>query len=322
MMSVDRLTLRQFQDLFATEAACRAWLETARWPHGPVCPRCGAVDRASRRRTRPGKYTCLDCAHDYSLTAGTPMHKTHLPLTVWFTAMYLMATSSKGISAKKLGELLGIQYRTAWHLAHRIRAMMAEDSPVLRGLVEIDETYAGAPPRKKTAGDGSDDDPPPSGRKPGRGTSRPLVLVAAERGGKAHARVIGTHGKSAIAEALGGMIDSDAMALTDGLPAYKHLAKERPHLTVNHSTREYARTDAETGIRVHVNTAESFNSMLHRAVVGVFHWISPKHLDRYAAEAAFHWNAKKTGPLARLAALVENGAGRILPLRRLIGTAA
>jgi hypothetical protein len=113
------------------------------------------------------------------------MRGTHLPLRTWLIAIWLMSASSKGISSLKLAEWLGLQYRTTWHLAHRIRAMMAEDSPVLRGLVELDETYAGAPPRKRAKPEREDDDrdPPPANLK-GRGTKRPLVLVAAERGAR------------------------------------------------------------------------------------------------------------------------------------------
>lgn len=146
------MTLAELQRRFPCDDACREWLKAVRWPHGPECPSCGSVGRASFVSTRR-KWGCSACNAQFSVTAGTPMHGTHLPLTTWGTAMWLMACSSKGISAKKLGEWLGIQYRTAWHLSHRIRAMMAKDAPMLRGLVEMDETYARAPPRKAAAGD-------------------------------------------------------------------------------------------------------------------------------------------------------------------------
>lgn len=251
------------------------------------------------------------------------MHKTHLPLRMWIQAMWLMTTSSKGISSLKLGEWLGIQRRTAWHLAHRVRAMMAEDSPMLRGIVEIDETYAGAPPRKRNTGDDDPADPPDAPQGPtGRGTKRPLVLVAVERGGKAEARVIATHGKAAIAAALSGKLAADAVVMTDGLPAYKHIGATRTHLAVNHSAKEYARTDAVTGHRVHVNTVESWNGMLRRAIIGVFHSVSTKHLNRYCAETAFRWNHRTGDVLNRLAGLIRNGRGRVLPFRDLVGAAA
>lgn len=200
------MTLNEFRNRFPDEDAARAWFERARWPDGPECPRCGLVGRAWWVTTKR-VWCCRGCRSQFTVTAGTPMHRTHLPLLTWLQAMWLISASSKGISAMKLAEWLGVAYQTAWHLGHRIRAMMAEDSPVLRGIVELDEMYAGAPPRKriKPARDHEDDAHP---NVKGRGTKRPLLLVAAERGGKVEARVIPTHGKAAIAEALQGRLAS------------------------------------------------------------------------------------------------------------------
>lgn len=314
-MARTNLTLREFTALFPDEDAARAWFEYARWPDGPACHHCGAVNDATRIESR-GIWRCRACSKQFSVTAGTPMHKTHLPLLTWAQAIYLIVSSSKGISSMKLGEMLGLPYSTAWHLSHRIRAMMAEDSPLLAGVVEIDETYGGAPPRKRAKSKRSDDDPP---NQTGRGTKRPLLLVAAERDGDVFTRVIPTHGRKAVSEALKGVLDASAVVMTDGLPAYKHLGADRMHLSINHSQREYARTDADTGQRVHVNRVESFNGFLGRAVVGVFHFVSPKHLGRYAGEAAFRWNRRMTSCLDRMAFPVRNGAGRLLPYGFLTG---
>lgn len=315
------MTLNDLIRRFPDDETARLWLESVRWPDGPECPWCGAVGHAVWIKTRKVWSCSSGCRRQFTVTAGTPMHKTHLPLLMWVQAMWLMAASSKGISACKLSEWMGVQYRTAWHLAHRIRAMMAEDSPVLKGIVEIDETYAGAPPRKRAKSERDDDnDTPPN--PTGRGTKRPLVLVAAERGGPVVAQVIATHGKAAISEALDGNLADDAVAMTDGLPAYKHLGAKRTHLSVNHSRHQYARTDDATGLRVHVNTVECWNGLFHRAVVGVFHFVSTKHLGRYCAESAFRWNRKDEDALGRIAGLIRNGGGRLLPFRHLVGAAA
>jgi hypothetical protein len=143
----DPLTLPALQKRFSDPARCLALLEKARWPDGPVCPGCGVINRASRITTLPGRFTCLDCAKRFSVTAGTPMHSTHLPISTWFIAMHLIASSSQGISSVKLASLLGLQYRTTWHLAHRIRALMESDPVMLKGIVELDETYMGGKPR-------------------------------------------------------------------------------------------------------------------------------------------------------------------------------
>ena len=249
-------------------------------------------------------WECKGCRGQFTVTAGTPMHRTHLPLLTWLHAMWLISASSKGISAMKLAEWLGCTYQTAWHLGHRIRAMMAEDSPMRRGVVELDEMFGGAPPRKRAKPERDDDEssPPPANPK-GRGTKRPLVLVVAERGGKVDARVIPTHGKAAIAGALDRKLDPEAVVMTNGLPAYKHLGDKHTHLAVNHSQREYTRTDKATGLRAHVNMVEAFNSTVRRAVIGVFHFVSVKHLGRYASEAAHRWNHRRdggrTGPASR-----------------------
>lgn len=259
------------------------------------------------------RWSCGGCTKQFTVTAGTPMHKTHLPLLKWVQAIYLIVASSKGISSVKLSEMLDVSYETAWYLGHRIRAMMAEENPILSGVVEMDEMYAGAPPRKraKPARDHEDDPPPPPNTK-GRGTKRPLVFVAAERDGQVIAEVISTHGKAAIAEALAGKLAADAVVMTDGLPAYKHLGETHRHLSVNHSDREYARTDEETGLRVHVNRIESFNGFMRRAVVGVWHQISVKHLGRYVSETTFRWNRSEDDVIDRMMRMVRNGAGRVL----------
>jgi hypothetical protein len=312
----------------------------------------------------------LECPHQFTVKAGTPMHRSHLPLLVWAQAIYLMVSSSKGISSMKLSEMLDIDYKTAWFLTQRIRLMMAADvemgaqaghgghGPLLQGLVEIDETYAGASPRKRagsdlaarddTPDDSRDDGdlpPPPSGgRKTGRGTSRPMVLVAVERGadkadgihtsGRSVAKRLPTHSRSAIAEALDGVLDTQAIVCTDGLPAYRHLGVahdgRHAHHTVLHSQRVFARTvgaseghahSVEDGraLRAHVNTAESWFAYLHRAVVGVYHHLSPKHLERYAAETAFRWNTRAAHVLDRMRRLITGSAGLRLTFRDLVG---
>lgn len=316
------MSLRAFNAMFPDEDAARAWFEHARWPNGPECYHCGLVGKAWWIGTKR-VWCCSGCRKHFSVTAGTPMHRTHLPLLTWLQAFYLIVASSKGISAVKLGEMLGVSYPTAWHLGHRIRAMMAEANPILAGVVEIDEMYAGAPPRKraKPSRDHDDSEPPPANPK-GRGTKRPLVLVAAERGGDVVAKVIPTHGKAAISEALDGVVDPKATVMTDGLPAYKHIGKNQPHLSVNHSDREYARTDPETGHRVHVNRVESFNGFMRRAVIGVWHQISVKHLGRYASEATFRWNRKSDTCLDRMTQMVRNGEGRLLSYGFLTARAA
>ena len=143
-MAQDHLTLQAFLDLVPDEGHAEALFLSARWPDGPICRWCGSVGNSRRLQGRKMLFHCRDCGRATSARAGTPMEASHLPVRTWLTAMFLMACSSRGISARQLGFWLGLQYRTAWHLSHRIRRMMDTDDPILHGIVEMDETFVGA----------------------------------------------------------------------------------------------------------------------------------------------------------------------------------
>lgn len=150
------ITFAAIEKIAAEESRCLAFFEICRFPNGLICPVCGAAEAAegrfTRHRSRPGLYTCGSCRWQFSLTSGTAMHRTRLPLGQWLRAIWLIVASSKGISARKLGEMLGVTYKVAWYLGHRIRSMMADRHLVLTGVVEMDEIYAGALPRKRHGG--------------------------------------------------------------------------------------------------------------------------------------------------------------------------
>lgn len=315
------MNLPKLMRRFPSEAAAINWVAQIRWPEGPVCPRCGVLNEAYRLRTRPGQYTCAvpQCGHRFSVTSGTPMHRTHLPLTTWILAMYLIAGSSKGVSALKLAALLGVTYKCACHLGHRIRAMMAAGAlgeGLLRGIVELDETYVGGRPRRRHRERDLPDEEKPK-RRQGRATEKPCVFVAVERGGRLATRIVPSHTAGALGGAVRATVDPSATLVTDELPAYTGVGRTYArHETVTHSRDEYARTCEATGLKVHVNTAESWNATLKRAIVGVFHRVSRKHLHRYASESAFRWN-ERVAPLDRVAALLRVSASP-LPYRTLV----
>jgi transposase-like protein len=326
----DPLTLPALQKRFSDPATCLAFLEKARWPDGPVCPGCGVINHASRITTLPGRFTCLDCGKRFSVTAGTPMHSTHLPIATWIIAMYLIASSSKGISSLKLASLLGLQYRTTWHLTHRIRAMMDSDPALLKGIVELDETYMGGKPRASNK-------PQPAApiplfeepktekqakvdgrrkRKAGRGTDKPMAFTAVARGGFLRFSSVLSHGTRDFRPLVHAQVDPTAIIATDELPAYIAIGRQQGgHIKVNHSAGEFVRTDERTGLKAHVNTAESVHAMFKRAIIGVWHQISGKHMHRYLGEIEFRWNRR--GPFeSRLATLFGTKSGP-LPLKAL-----
>jgi transposase-like protein len=299
------ITFAQIEEIARDPEKCRALVEALRFPCGLICPSCAAEPERAfvRHRTRPGVFTCGACRKQFSLTSGTAMHRTRLPLGQWIRAIWLIAASSKGISARKISEMLGITYKTAWHLGHRIRAMMIGGDLVLSGVVEMDEVYAGAPPRKRHGGG-------PTGAKTGRGPRRPLVLTIAERNGRVILRRIESHSTAAIKAAADGRIADGAIIATDALPAYRKVAAGHAHLTVTHSAGEYvARDPAGLGVDAHTNTAEAIHGEIRRAVIGVWHWISGKHLDRYLNELAWRRNLRQRCHLDRIASIFGSMAG-------------
>jgi len=304
------VSLLAFLRRFPDDEACWAHLESVRWPRGPVCPKCGSINNA-HHAGRAHYRRCNACQAKFKVTHGTPLEGTHLPLRVWFTALYLVAVSSKGISSVKLGEHLGIGQKTAWFVAQRIRRMMEDSDGLLRGIVEVDETYLGGKRRKKGQTSRRDpDDDQPTGRS---GTRKSMVTVATERGGRARAAKGKTHSERTIAAFVLGNLDiGQTVLVSDELPAYRWIGRKFPaHLHVNHSSGEYVRRDPLAAAVAHTNIAEAFNATLKRAVAGVWHWFSIKHTDRYLHEVAFRWNRRRQSADARLNSLITGSAGRL-----------
>lgn len=296
------LSLAEFKSRFDTDEKCREYLERVTWGDQPACRHCGSLKvwRIKGKSARPGLFQCGEtkgCGKQFTVTVGTVFHDTHLPLTKWFLAIFLLTESSKGISANALSKWLGVTYRTAWHLAHRIRRMMDADKTLLTGIVEVDETYVGGKPRRG--------DPP---GKRGRGTAKYPVFVAVQRQGEVRATTMDDLKFTSMKPHLDAWIAGDAMLMTDEFKAYDRLGKFwKWHFRVQHGAGEFAREG------IHTNTAESFNATLKRAHTGVYHYMSPKHLLRYVSEAVFRWNGRKATAMDRLASVLRNGATRRLP---------
>ena len=302
-----RMTLTAFKSLFDTDEKCRAYLESVIWKDTPHCPHCGSVHiyQIRGKSARPGLRECAErlCARQFTVTVGTVFEDSHLPLNKWFLAIYLISETSKGMSANLLKDLVGTTYKTAWYLGHRIRRMMDAGNVLLTGIIELDETYVGGKRRRG--------DPP---RKRGRGTTKAPVFVAVQRGGQVRATTVDDVRFKTMKPHLDRWLHGDAWVMTDEFGAYKNLGKfYKWHFTVQHGADEFVVGDS------HVNTAESFNATLKRAVVGVYHYMSPKHLLRYVEEACFRWNnrhdSKQT--LGRLALVLSNGVGRHMPYQAL-----
>lgn len=285
---------------YGTEDKCREFLEELRWPHGVECPRCFTRD-AAKIKDRP-QWRCKSCDYRFSVTVGTVFADSHLPLWKWFLAAYMVIESKKGISAKQLQRTLGVTYKTAWYLGHRIRSAMEEDSPVpLAGIVEVDETYVG-------------------GYSPDKGqgpfTNKTLVLGAVARDGEVRMKV--QRGRDSRKRETYRQFVKDTIAdeathiFTDAANAWGDLSDaDTAHEKVSHRTEEWVRA------QVHTNTVEGVWSLLKRSVVGTYHQLSSKHLPAYLDEIAFRFNNRDNPYLFRdtLLRLLD---GETLPLAELV----
>jgi len=256
---------------FGSDDQCREYLEQLRWPNGVACTRCGNTS-VSRLRKRD-QYECNaeSCGYRFSVTSGTIMHDSHLPLRKWFIAIYLIIEGKKGISASQLGRTLNVAYRTAWYLSHRIREALKTPSALLSGIIEVDETWVGG----KTHGKGR-----------GYMENKTMVIGAAQRDGDVQMEVGGTPTRKELHGFIDRHVSDDAEAIfTDEHPAYGDLSDEDTrHETVNHAQEEWVRGD------VHTNTVEGAWALFKRGVAGSFHKVSRKHLDRYLDEFEFRFN--------------------------------
>jgi transposase-like protein len=285
----DDLGFDVYDERFQDAQKAAEYLESIRWPDGPVCPHCGESERkAYRLKTKTGRrlWKCAACRKQFTVTVGTIFESSHIPLNKWLLAFYLLCSSKKGMSAHQLHRMLGVQYKSAWFMAHRIREAMKQPpfAERLRGTVEADETYIGGKPRR--ANRKTDQLKKGAKKQTGRGTTKAPVVVLVERGGQARSfRMASVTGRE-LGDAMRRNIDRKAHLRTDSFPSYKKIGQEfASHEIVNHLD-EYVRGDA------HTNTAENFFSILKRGIDGVYHHVSEAHLPRYLAEFDFRYNTR------------------------------
>lgn len=279
MTQTQNMNLVKLVNLFHSDEKCRDYLEGLRWPDGPQCPRCDhpkVTDIGER-----GQYACNRCAYQFSVTSGTMLHDTHLPLWKWFLATYTMCESRKGVSANQLKRMLDVSYKTSWYLCHRIRAAMtAAQHPKLSGTVELDETYVGG--RKVGVGSGS---------KKGKA----VVVGAVQRDGDIRLSVTKDRSRKSLETFIREYVDpATKRIMTDEWVGYPNMTdRDTLHERVNHFLKEYVRGD------VHVNSVENVWSLLKRSIVGSFHHVSEKHLDAYLDELEWRFNNRENPFLFR-----------------------
>lgn len=277
---------------FTDEEIARTKVEEGRWPNGPVCPHCDGTERNysiaadAAKKIRVGLYKCGDCDGQFTVKVGTVFEGSKVPLSKWLLAIHLMCASKKGMSSKQLERILGVTYKTAWFMSHRIREAMRDDGPGVMGgngkTVEVDETFG--------------DNKKPRGHRKGRGYAhKKLILSLVERDGRARSFHVPAVNAKTLRPILKEQIAADTRVMTDDAGQYSGTkepmtAHFQEHGVVKHSIGEYIRGD------IHTNTIESYFAIMKRGLVGTFHLVSPQHLKRYLGEFDFRYNYReKTG---------------------------
>lgn len=289
--------------IFHSQENARAHMEASRWGGEPSCPHCGSLKvRRMGGKTQAGMFLCNDCRDKFTVRTGSVMERSHVPLHKWLLAFHLMAASKKGMSAKQMERMLGVTYKTAWFLCHRVREAMDGAAPTgpLGGAgakVEVDETYVRGKAKNRAT------------RKP---APKKAVVALVDRGGHARSFHVANVTAKEVRPLIVSHIDRASFLMTDESPIYTRMGAEfAAHATVNHSAGEYVSLKT-----LHSNTVENFFSIFKRGVIGTYHHMSEAHLGRYCAEFDLRYNTRDLNDGERANAILKGGIGRRLTYRR------
>lgn len=291
--------------IFHDEAKAAEHIFQSRWPDGePICPHCGSTNcMVMGGKTQAGYWLCRDCRDKFTIRTGTVMERSHIPLSKWLLATHLMAASKKGMSASQMSRMLGVTYKSAWFLCHRIREAMdqANDTGPLGGpgqVIESDEAFVGGFKKKRLSG---------------KVAPKKKIVTLVERGGRARSFHITHIDHTNIRAALVTNAHRSSHLRTDDARFYNNIGREfASHQTTLHSNREFSRGDGN-----HSNTAENFFSILKRGVVGVYHHMSAAHMHRYLAEFDMRYSTKTNSDGERASLILKGMEGRRLTYRRI-----
>ena len=279
---------------FHNEAAAYRFVEARIWPNGPVCPHCGGVERIGRmggKSTRIGTYKCYQCRKPFTVKVGTIFESSHVKMHLWLQAIFLMASSKKGISANQLHRTLGVTLKTAWFMAHRIREAMREGGLGPLGgngkVVEADETYYGQRDEKReTRTSGK---PFLKGGRKGISNKR-AILSLVERGGSVRTFHVKQANKENVTDLVNANVHRESVLMTDESRLYADMKLNYDHRSTKHAGGEYVRYEAD--LAVHSNTVENYFSVFKRGMRGTYQHCAEKHLHRYLAEFDFRYNRR------------------------------
>ena len=297
-MDSEYISLYQFLDRIPDEKSATDFFEQKRWGEGRYCPHCGSLSTSVVKNSKPMPFRCKDCRKHFSVRTKTVLAESPIPLKKWLMAIYLLHTARKGVSSKQLERELGVSYKTAWFLSHRIRHAMASRGGLFSGEIEVDEVYIGGKEKNRHYSKRKDVGRGPNGKQP-------VIGIRQRSGGQIKAKPVNDTDRitlqSTIVENVkrGSSIYSDGHPGYIGLPGYYHEA-------VLHSVGEYVRGKA------HTNGIESFWSLLKRGYYGTHHYMSFKHLHRYIDEFSYRHNIGPSNRLEVLANTIDGMMNRRL----------
>jgi transposase-like protein len=310
-----------------SEPEAREFFEKQFWPDGTVCPHCGLVGEAYRLKAkegskspvRPGVWKCKGCRKQFTVTKGTIFEDSHIPLNVWLMTIHLLCSSKKGVSAHQIHRMLGVAYKSAWFMVHRLRYAATQDpfAAQLAGIVEVDEAYIGgkrtSKHRKLLAQSAKVEGCPQD--RPSPVDNKQAIVSMVQRGGDVRSLHVQRVTAATLKPILNWNIEYGARVMTDAGTVLHGAIHPRKHDQVNHSENEYGRY--ENGVCITTNSVEGFFSLFKRGLNGVYHHVSARHLHRYLSEFDFRYNARKITDGERSCRLIGRASGKRLMFKEL-----